>query len=191
MTTALWKRVEEVNQALDRKGVKVIQEIKAGGGRTLYGFQPQSVFDAMNEVFGTDWGYEVVEFSQQSLGDKGMNFYGLVRVRVWVKPAPDVEPVTREAFGGSRNNTPGDALKGAVTDAVQKALSTFSVGRMAYEGELKAYYQCYQKIAEKLRSGDSAIKKAYQDFCKKHGLGRLRDWPLSKLAEFCEQEKIK
>jgi hypothetical protein len=188
--TALWEKVEEVNRLLDAKGIKAVQEIK-GAGRTLYGFLPQAVFDAMNQVFGDGWGYEVVEYKESQLGDKGMNSYGLVRVRVWVKPEPDKEPVSREAFGGSRNNSIGDALKGAVTDAVQKGLAMFSVGRMAYEGELGHYYQCYQKIAEKLKAGDSAVKKAYSEFVKKHGLGRLREWPLSKLAEFCEEYKIK
>jgi len=183
----LWKMVEEVNELLDKKGVKVIQEIR-GSGRTLYGFMPQAVFDAVNQVFGENWGYEIVEYKESQLGDKGMNSYGLVRVRVWLKAGD--QPVYREAFGGSRNNTIGDALKGAVTDAVQKGLAMFSIGRVAYEGELGRYYQCYQKVREAL-SKDEGLRKKYSEFVKKHGLGKLAEWPLSKLAEFCEENKIK
>ena len=185
----LWQMVEKVNEKLEKKGIKAIQKI-AGKGRTLYGFLPQAVFDSMNEVFGPEnWGYEIVEYSQQQIEGKGMNAYGLVRVRVFIKSPGTV--VYRESFGGSRNDGIGDALKGAVTDAVQKALALFSVGRIAYEGELGNYYQCYEKVLEKLKSGDSSIKKAYQEFCKKYGLGRLKEWPLGRLVQFCEENKIK
>jgi len=186
--TALWELVEKVNEELENKGVKAIQRI-AGRGRTLYGFTPQSVFDAMNKVFGPQgWGYEILEYSQHQIEGKGMNAYGLVRVRVFLK-TPEGEKIFRESFGGSRNDGIGDALKGAVTDAVQKALAMFSVGRIAYEGELGVYYECYEKLSQALKE-NKELRKAYAEFRDKNKLGKLKEWPLRKLAEFCEQQKI-
>ncbi|ADU97786.1 hypothetical protein Theam_1830 (plasmid) [Thermovibrio ammonificans HB-1] len=189
MERKLWELVEKVNKELDNQGFKVIQKIDRGK-RVLYGFLPQAVFDSMNKVFGPEnWGYEILDSQVQSLEGKGMNSYAFVRIKVWIKDGDVI--ASREAFGGSRNDNVGDALKGAITDAVQKGLAMLSVGRVAYEGELGKFYDCYNRIAEKLKSGDSAIKKAYAEFTKENGLGRLREWPLSKLLEFCEEYKIK
>ncbi|ADU97151.1 Rad52/Rad22 family DNA repair protein [Thermovibrio ammonificans] len=127
--------VEKIDKILENEGEKAIQEVP-GRGRTLYGYRPQFVIDAINRVLGAhNWGYEVLEQSvTETTGKKGeKKFLAWAKVKVWVgKPES-----AKVAFGGSENYTPGDALKGATTDAVQKGLSLFSIGRKAYRGELK------------------------------------------------------
>ncbi|WP_456456883.1 Rad52/Rad22 family DNA repair protein [Thermovibrio sp.] len=127
-----WKDiVEKIDAILEKEGKKAVQEVP-GKGRTLYGYKPQFVTDALNEVVGANnWGYKIIEHSITQVEDK--RYLAWVKVRLWIG---DTESF-KEAFGGSENFTPGDALKGATTDAVQKALSLFSVGRKAYRGELK------------------------------------------------------
>jgi recombination DNA repair RAD52 pathway protein len=131
-----WKEiVEKIDQILEKEGASAVQEVP-GRGRTLYGYKPQSVIDALNQTLGANgWGYKILEHSVEKIEDKkGQTRYlAFVKVRLWVG---DTESF-KEAFGGSENYTPGDALKGATTDAIQKALSLFSIGRKAYRGELR------------------------------------------------------
>ncbi|WP_457680741.1 Rad52/Rad22 family DNA repair protein [Thermovibrio sp.] len=131
-----WKDiVEKVDSILEKAGASAVQEVPSKG-RTLYGYKPQFVIDALNSVVGANgWGYKIVNESVTEVENKKgeKRFLAWVKVRLWVG---DTESF-KEAFGGSENFTPGDALKGATTDAIQKALSLFSIGRKAYRGELK------------------------------------------------------
>ncbi|RUM87163.1 MAG: hypothetical protein DSZ25_03905 [Thermovibrio sp.] len=130
-----WKSiVEKIDEILESEGASAVQEVP-GRGRTLYGYKPQSVIDALNRVIGsTNWGYKVLEHSISEVERKGEKRYlAWVKIRLWILETE----AFKEVFGGSENYTPGDALKGAVTDAIQKGLSLFSVGRKAYRGELR------------------------------------------------------
>jgi len=131
--------VQQIDKILDEEGASAVQEVPARGGRTLYGYKPQSVIDALNQVVGaTNWGYQIIESNVVPVESKKgeTRYLSYVRIRLWI-----IDPTTvKEAFGGSENYTPGDSLKGAVTDAIQKALSLFSVGRKAYRGELHVYF---------------------------------------------------
>ena len=127
--------VEKVDSILEKEGASAVQEVP-GRGRTLYGYRPQSVIDALNQVLGANsWGYEVLDHSVERVENrKGeTRFLAYVKVKLWVVDKDS----SKDVFGGSENYTPGDALKGAVTDAIQKGLSLFSIGRKAYRGELK------------------------------------------------------
>ena len=127
--------VEKVDSILEKEGASAVQEVP-GRGRTLYGYRPQSVIDALNQVLGANsWGYEVLDHSVEKVENrKGETRYlSYVKLRLWVADKAS----SKDVFGGSENYTPGDALKGAVTDAIQKGLSLFSIGRKAYRGELK------------------------------------------------------
>jgi hypothetical protein len=129
------ERIVPIDQILEKEGPKAVQEVPARG-RTLYGYRPQSVIDALNQTVGPqNWGFKILEHSViPTEGKKGETKYlAWVKVRLWVEEKESF----KEAFGGSENYTPGDALKGATTDAIQKALSLFSIGRKAYRGELK------------------------------------------------------
>lgn len=130
--------VRAVDEILDSYGEEAVQEVP-GRGRTLYGYVPQFVFDALNKVIGAaNWGYEILESNcvkevrERKNGKKEEVYVAVVRVRVWMMQRDNA----KEAFGGSENYTAADALKGATTDGVQKALSMFSIGRKAYRGEL-------------------------------------------------------
>jgi len=127
--------VEKVDSILEKEGASAVQEVP-GRGRTLYGYRPQSVIDALNQVLGANsWGYEVLEHSVEKVESKkgDTRYLSYVKLRLWMVDRESAKDV----FGGSENYTPGDALKGAVTDAIQKGLSLFSIGRKAYRGELK------------------------------------------------------
>jgi len=127
--------VEKVDSILEKEGASAVQEVP-GRGRTLYGYRPQSVIDALNQVLGANsWGYEVLEHSVEKVESKkgDTRYLAYVKLRLWVADKAS----SKDVFGGSENYTPGDALKGAVTDAIQKGLSLFSIGRKAYRGELK------------------------------------------------------
>ena len=129
--------IKAVDEILDSYGEKAVQEVPSKG-RTLYGYVPQFVFDALNEVIGANWGYEILSSSCEreervrKNGNKDTVYVAVVHVRVWMMDKGNC----KEAFGGSENYTAADALKGATTDAVQKALAMFSIGHKAYRGEL-------------------------------------------------------
>jgi hypothetical protein len=132
-----WKDiVEKIDQILESEGASAVQEVP-GRGRTLYGYKPQSVIDALNKVVGAkNWGFKILEHSIDGVERKGEKRYvAWVKLRIWILETE----AFKEVFGGSENYTPGDALKGAVTDAIQKGLSLFSIGRKAYRGELKEF----------------------------------------------------
>ena len=139
--------VQQIDKILDEEGASAVQEVPARGGRTLYGYKPQSVIDALNKVVGANnWGYQVLDYNVAPVeikkkGEIQTRYLSYVRIRLWI-----IDPSTaKEAFGGSENYTPGDALKGSVTDAIQKALSLYSIGRKAYRGELHELFKDKKK----------------------------------------------
>ena len=120
--------------------------------------KPQSVNDALNQVVrATNWGYQIIESNVVPVESKKgeTRYLSYVRIRLWI-----IDPTTaKEAFGGSENYTPGDSLKGAVTDAIQKALSLFSVGRKAYRGELHVYFDKKPSNGNQKKSNSKASEK--------------------------------
>lgn len=150
--------VQQIDKILDEEGASAVQEVPARGGRTLYGYKPQSVIDALNQVVGaTNWGYQIIESNVVPVESKKgeTRYLSYVRIRLWI-----IDPATaKEAFGGSENYTPGDSLKGAVTDAIQKALSLFSVGRKAYRGELHVYFDKKPSNGNQKKSNSKASEK--------------------------------
>jgi hypothetical protein len=139
--------VQRIDEILDKEGTSGIQEVPARGGRTLYGYKPQSVIDALNKVVGANnWGYQVLDYNVTPVeikkkGEIQTRYLSYVRIRLWI-----IDPSTaKEVFGGSENYTPGDSLKGSVTDAIQKALSLYSIGRKAYRGELHELFKDKKK----------------------------------------------
>jgi len=128
----LSEKISRINELLDSKGARAVQKKPGLGNRPeLFGYIPQFVFDAVSEVLGADsWSHTVDE-----------HFYtekqAVVRVTVTIGGASHTQ------FGESqiiRGDT-GSALKGAVTDAVQKCLALFGIGSKAYRGELKPVFQ--------------------------------------------------
>lgn len=119
------------------------------------GYSPQATIDAVNEVFGVDgWGYEdVITKVEKSEGKVTIS-----KVAVWISNKEN----TRSAYGQSRitKGDVGDALKGAQTDALKKALASFSIGNRAYLGLLAGESkQTPQKPATKAVGAPEDIKK--------------------------------
>ena len=136
----LTKKVEEINAQLRAFGREAVQEIKMMKdgqviGQVRYGFKPQYVFDAVNNVLMPEnWRYEVVS---KEIYDNQV----VAEVKLFLR-------VMDEWFcKGSQTGqmqiikkNVGDAMKGAITDALQKCLSLLSIGSDAYKGLLREVY---------------------------------------------------
>ncbi len=143
-------KITQVNNILEKGEPDNIQEDKRGG-RTVYGYYPQNVIDAVNEGLGTEnWMYELLEHGAEAQGN---TFNGQVILQLSLKVGGDW--VTHGAIAGAQSNpVKYDAIKGAITDALKKALSHFGVGAKAYHrGGLT-------KVPGAVKDDIKAIKKA-------------------------------
>ncbi|HIE32885.1 MAG TPA: hypothetical protein EYP81_02390, partial [Thermodesulfobacteriaceae bacterium] len=133
-------KVEAINALLRAFGRQAVQEIKMmkNGqviGQVRYGYKPQYVFDAVNSVLlPENWRYEVVSkdvFDHQVVAE----------VKLFIRI--EDEWLCKGSQTGQmqivRGNV-GDAMKGAITDALQKCFSLLSIGSDAYRGLLKEVY---------------------------------------------------
>ena len=140
MSKELAKTIEEINAQLRAFGREAVQEIKMMKdgkviGQVRYGYKPQYVFDAVNNVLLPEhWRYEVVKkeiFDNQVVAE----------VKLFIRVMD--EWLCKGSQTGQmqivRDNV-GDAMKGAITDAIQKCLSLISVGSDAYKGLLGDVY---------------------------------------------------
>lgn len=135
------QKVEQINERLRAFGPEAVQEIKFTDrdgkliGQVRYGYKPQYVFDAVNEILQPEnWRYEIVS-------KEIFDFQAVVEVRLFVRI--EGEWLCKGSQTGQMNivkKNVGDAYKGAVTDAIQKCLSLLSIGSDAYRGLLKAVF---------------------------------------------------
>jgi hypothetical protein len=149
----MYNRVQKVNALLDAQGASVVQKfarIKTTG-RDIYGYRPQAVFDAVNQVFGVDaWTQDIVE-------NLSTDTQVIVRVTVTIGKRVATQYGEHRVMGADR----GSAFKSAVTDGIQKALSLFGVGARAYRGELKDVFN--GKLSETvLDDNEIDLKEAAQ-----------------------------
>jgi len=140
MSQELSKMVEEINSQLRAFGREVVQEIKMmkdgkAIGQVRYGYKPQYVFDAVNDVLMPEnWRYEVVSkeiFDNQVVAD--------VQLFIRVNDEWFCKGTQTGQMQIVKGNV-GDATKGAITVAIQKCLSLLSIGSDAYKGLLKNVY---------------------------------------------------
>jgi ssDNA-binding Zn-finger/Zn-ribbon topoisomerase 1 len=133
--------VEKINAILQGQGDAIVQRIEREGGKVvLYGYEPQPVFDAVNEIVGpSNWFFEPVgepdlKAIQTSSGKDQVR--AIVHVKV-VFRHPWLETILYGSGSCIMNiREPGDAINGAATRAIQKAFSRIGIGRHAYRGEL-------------------------------------------------------
>ncbi len=137
------------------------------------GYKPQSVVDAMNDVLGVgSWGFDVFEGSF-----KGTT--AVIKVGVWIDGVDFKPTAYGQGFAsGEDRKTWGDAMKGAQTDALKKALSYFGIGARAYRGELSSDEK---KNAKKDAVKTESAHNAPEDF-------EFADIPLSDPCPECGGE---
>ncbi len=139
-TTNLSRKVDEINAQLRAFGRAAVQEIKMMRdgkviGQVRYGYKPQYVFDAVNSILlPENWRYEVVNkeiFDNQVVAEVKL----IVRVTdEWLCKGSQTGQMQI-----IKKNV-GDAMKGAITDALQKCFSLLSIGSDAYKGLLRDVY---------------------------------------------------
>ncbi len=134
------QQVEAINAQLRAFGREAVQEIKMMKdgqviGQVRYGYKPQYVFDAVNNVLlPENWRYEVVS---KEIYDNQV----VAEVKLFLR-AEDEWFCKGSQTGQMQiiKNNVGDAMKGAITDALQKCFSLLSIGSDAYKGLLKEVY---------------------------------------------------
>ena len=134
------QQVEAINAQLRDFGREAVQEIKMMKdgqviGQVRYGYKPQYVFDAVNNVLlPENWRYEVVS---KEIYDNQV----VAEVRLFLR-AGDGWFCKGSQTGQMQiiKKNVGDAMKGAITDALQKCFSLLSIGSDAYKGLLKEVY---------------------------------------------------
>ncbi|MFH7321461.1 hypothetical protein ACHHRT_12745 [Desulfurivibrio sp. D14AmB] len=140
-TSNLNSQVREINEILRGLGKEAVQEIKMTNkegktvGQIKYGYRPQWVFDAVNQVVGAEnWRHELVKeeiFDNQAVAE--------VRLHLKVNGEWLCKGSQKGQSQIVKGNV-GDAQKGAITNAVLKCFSLVSVGSDAYKGLLGAVY---------------------------------------------------
>jgi hypothetical protein len=129
----LKEKIEKINQILDGFGDEAIQEEKRPFG-SLWGYKPQYLIDAVNEVLGIDgWGYKLIEM--KTTPADGGKITAIAQVEVYIKVGDSL--ICKGPQFGVSTNFPGDAEKGALTDAIGKSFSLWGIGNKAYRGLLR------------------------------------------------------
>ena len=133
--------VKGINEQLRAHGKNAVQEVKMTDreGKTIgqikYGYRPQYVFDAINEMlFPENWRYEV-------LTKEIYETQAVVEVKLFIRCSG--EWFCKGSQVGQMNivkGNVGDAYKGAITDAIQKNFSLLSIAQDAYRGLLKQVF---------------------------------------------------
>lgn len=139
-TRNLKEVVDDINAKLRSFGREAVQEIKMmrNGqviGQIRYGYKAQYVFDAVNSVLlPENWRYEVVS---KEIYDNQV----VAEVKLFLRTGE--EWFCKRSQSGQMQiikKNVGDAMKGSITDALQKCLSLLSIGSDAYKGLLKDVY---------------------------------------------------
>lgn len=145
---------------------EAIQEKKVGVQHTS-GYMPGYIVDRANDVLfalGLTWELEIVPIVINGISSMYMRTTQTassgketdtvtVCVTLKIKDGNDII-ASHQAFGGCHilNNSLGDSLKGAQTDAMKKAWSYFGLGNRAYMGGIDDQLIHYSFIREKLIS---------------------------------------
>ncbi len=132
----LWDRVSAVNQLLFAGEPGNHSSADKQGH---FGYQPQAIVDALNQVFGVGgWGCQEIS-SDVIDGKSGNSTLCAAKVRFWIADCA-FQP---EAWGEGQQagQSVGDVRKAAFTDALKKAAALLSIGNRAYLGELTAEEQ--------------------------------------------------
>jgi len=132
--SALTVKINEINELLRSFGSIAVQKIDFGSP-VRYGYKPQYIFDAVNQIIEPEnWRYELMKeeiFETQAVAE----------IKLFLKT--DDEWLCKGSHKGQMSivkGNVGDALKGAITDALQKCFSLCSIGQDSYRGLLETVF---------------------------------------------------
>lgn len=178
--------VKKIREDFPPESVQVKKSFKdedTGEQTYLTGYKPQYVIERMNDV----WGHEGWDFEVLKHGVEGKEAWVLGRLTIyqskWDENAIDGPLIRKvltikEQFGTSSYNkgtSYGDALKGAATNAFEKACSFLDVGHIAYKG-LLSVPESHPKAGEvnknKKNNSLAQVKKELLEECKKYKINK-------------------
>jgi hypothetical protein len=167
------KKVEAINKLLADQGAVVVQKKPELGNRpALYGYLPQAVFSAVNAVTSFD---------------STITFFEFIEKQAIAQAVVTINGVSHSQFGEAQiviskkgNADKGSAIKGAVTDAIQKALALFGIGDQAYLGKLKDIFD--GKVSQTEIDDDFETLKDAATKAAEIGLEKGRAWWRQNLA---------
>ena len=152
--STLTVKINEINELIRSFGRNAVQEIKMKDkdgkviGQIRYGYKPQYVFDAVNQIIEPEnWRYELIKediFESQVVTE----------VKLFLKTDTD-EWLCKGSHKGQMNivkGNVGDAQKGAITDALQKCFSLCSIGQDSYRGLLETVFNSHRPQAPSKQS---------------------------------------
>ena len=152
--STLTVKINEINDLIRSFGRNAVQEIKMKDkdgkaiGQIRYGYKPQYVFDAVNQIIEPEnWRYELIKediFESQVVTE----------VKLFLKTDTD-EWLCKGSHKGQMNivkGNVGDAQKGAITDALQKCFSLCSIGQDSYRGLLETVFNSHRPQAPSKQS---------------------------------------
>lgn len=133
--------IQSINAKLRDFGKDAVQEIKMEKdgrqiGQIRYGYKPQYVVDAVNEILGQEnWIFDLLK---EDVYENQCSV--LVSVYLNTPNGFLCKGPQRGQMQIVKNNV-GDAQKGAITAAIQKGLSLWSIGQDSYLGKLETVYK--------------------------------------------------
>ena len=127
----------KLSQPFEEEAVERTLGSETGKSYDTTGIHYQYVVNRFNDIFGLD-GWSFTYDVQNSVeGQDGSGSYRAavaVNLTLWVEAGG--KRATRTCAGGHTSNNYGDALKGAITNALKKTAALFGAGRQAYEGTI-------------------------------------------------------
>ncbi|MFH2122777.1 MAG: hypothetical protein ABIJ50_04765 [Pseudomonadota bacterium] len=147
--STLTVKINEINELLRSFGHNAVQEIKMKDkdgkviGQIRYGYKPQYVFDAVNQIIEPEnWRYELIK-------EDVFETQVVTEIKLFLKTDID-EWLCKGSHKGQMNivkGNVGDAQKGAITDALQKCFSLCSIGQDSYRGLLETVFNSHRQQA--------------------------------------------
>ena len=85
-------QANKVNVLLETQGSRVVQEKKVGNRPAVYGYKPQFVIDAVNEVIGAEnWHYQLHDTELFPSGEDGQSGQVVVAVEIFIRASAESE----------------------------------------------------------------------------------------------------
>lgn len=125
------EKVDLVNKELELTEPDSVETYDLGG-QTFTGYKVQCVVDSMNNIFGNEWKYDITAESDA----EGKDHWVAVQVYFFIDGQWKYRGVQ---FGsGNPKASHGDSRKSAISDAIKKGFSLWSIGNKPYLGKLVA-----------------------------------------------------